>query len=320
MKVLITSAGRRTSLLQAFKRAVEPRGGQVLAGDIDALAPALYLADEAVRLPRIHDEGYIPALLDLVERRGIRLIVPTVDTELAKLAAARGEFAARGCEALISDPELIEVSGDKWLTVARFAARGIRVPRSWLPGAESGELPEKLFLKPRDGSASLHTYAVDRDALEKVLPRVPNAIIQERIEAQEITIDALLDLRGRPLHYVPRTRIRTLAGESIQGVTIDDETVGPWLREVLDAVAAFGGRGPVTLQAFLTEGGPTLSEVNPRFGGGFPLAAAAGGDYPEWLLRMLEGKSVSPRFGDYQRGLYMTRTATEIFTTEPKWA
>jgi carbamoyl-phosphate synthase large subunit len=319
MKVLITSAGRRTSLLQAFKRAVEPRGGRVLAGDIDPLAPALYLADEAVRLPRIRDEAYVPALLDLVERRGIRLVVPTVDTELAKLAGARSGFAARGCEALISDPELIEISGDKWLTVARFAARGIRVPRSWLPDALD-DLPDRLFLKPRDGSASLHTYAVERDSLENVLPRVPNAIIQERIEAQEITIDALLDLQGRPLHYVPRTRIRTLAGESIQGVTIDDETLGPWLREVLDAVAAFGGRGPVTLQAFLTDGTPTLSEVNPRFGGGFPLAAAAGGDYPEWLLRMLEGKTVSPRFGDYQRGLYMTRTSTEIFTTEPKWA
>jgi len=83
--------------------------------------------------------------------------------------------------------------------------------------------------------------------------------------------------------------------------------------------ARLGARGPITLQAFLTARGPVLIEDNPRFGGGFPLAYAAGGHYPEWLLALLAGERIEPRLGAYQKGLYMTRYNVEYFTTEPLW-
>jgi carbamoyl-phosphate synthase large subunit len=148
---------------------------------------------------------------------------------------------------------------------------------------------------------------------------VPHPIIQEEIVAPEVTIDALLDLSGRPIHYVPRLRIRALAGESIQGVTIADDELRAWILSVLNVVSSLGGRGPVTLQAFLTPEGPVFSEINPRFGGGFPLTLQAGGRYPEWILTMLEGGELATRIGEYQRDLYMTRSYTEIFTEEPLW-
>ena len=191
---------------------------------------------------------------------------------------------------------------------------------SWLPDHyNADELPEHLFVKPRDGSASRDIYSVPTGELERYLPRVPNAIIQEELSGPEITIDALLDLSGKPLHYVPRRRIRTLAGESIQGVTLPDDDLRDWLIHVLHTISDLGARGAVTLQAFLSERGPVLTEVNPRFGGGFPLAYAAGGKYPDWLMAMLRGEEVPERFGEYQVGLYMTRYNTEYFTAEPLW-
>ena len=82
---------------------------------------------------------------------------------------------------------------------------------------------------------------------------VPDPIVQEVLTGPEITIDALLDLEGRPLHYVPRRRIRTLGGESIQGVTLDhDPALEPWIVRVLERSAEMGAAGPLTLQAFLT--------------------------------------------------------------------
>ncbi|MCL6472824.1 MAG: ATP-grasp domain-containing protein [Firmicutes bacterium] len=323
MNVLLTSAGRRTSLLEAFKEAVYQRGGKVFAGDIDGLAPSLYLADQGFKLPKAKSPEYIPCLLELIEKHKIRLIVPTIDTELPALSAASAEFKKRGCTALVSSEELVAISGDKWRSVKTFGERGLRVPRSWLPEEIAPEnqtnLPESLFIKPRDGSASQNTYRVSRSSLTSLLTQVPNPIIQEDIDSPEITIDALLDLNGRIIHFVPRLRIRTLAGESIQGVTIADTKIRSWLIQALDVIASLGGRGPITLQAFLTEGGPTISEVNPRFGGGFPLTLAAGGNYPEWILEMLEGKDVSPRLGEYKKGLYMTRYYVEIFKEEPLW-
>ena len=130
---------------------------------------------------------------------------------------------------------------------------GIATPASWVPSElTAATLPSRLFIKPRDGSASLHIYCVDRDHLPDFLPLVPNPMIQEVLQGTEITIDALIDFEGALLHYVPRVRLRTMAGESIQGRTISDSEIRDWLIECLDIAARMGARGPITLQAFLT--------------------------------------------------------------------
>jgi carbamoyl-phosphate synthase large subunit len=160
MNVMVTSAGRRTTLLRAFLEATHRRGGKVCAGDIDGLAPALYLADQAIGLRPVRDPEFIAHLLGVVEKQGIRLLVPTIDSELRVLAESAPAFARLGCQALISAPELVRVASDKWETARVFGERGIRVPRSWLPEmVADAELPASLFLKPRDGSASLHPCA-----------------------------------------------------------------------------------------------------------------------------------------------------------------
>jgi carbamoyl-phosphate synthase large subunit len=203
---------------------------------------------------------------------------------------------------------------------ARFAQRGIATPAGWLPPVPAGiELPRRLFIKPRDGSASANIYSVDRENLDQILPLVPNAIIQEELQGAEITIDALIDFSGTPLHYVPRVRLRTLAGESIQGRTISDRDISLWLAECLTVAAQMGARGAITLQAFLTPNGPVLTEINPRFGGGFPLGHAAGAHYPEWILQLLEKKTLQPRLGDYTPNVYMTRYYREHFFTALLW-
>lgn len=322
MNVLLTSAGRRTSLLQAIREAVSPLGGQVIGADLDPLAPALYLADVAEQVPRVTDAAYIPRLLDIVARYQVRLLVPTIDTELQVLAEAQGRFADQGCRVHISSPEFVQITGDKWLTMQAFAEHGITVPPSWLPEnlPAPATLPERLFLKPRDGSASMHTYSIHRDELHKTLTRVPNAIIQKEMHGPEITIDAFIAQDGRPIHFVPRRRIRTLGGESIQGVTLgSNDHLGEWLTRVLNVAGSLGSRGAITLQAFDTAEGYFLSEINPRFGGGYPLGYAAGGRYPQWLLEEIHGRTVESRLGEYRVGLYMTRTNTEIFTETPKW-
>ncbi len=318
MNVLITSAGRRVSLLRSFQGATASRGALTLAGDRDPEAPALHLADRAFVLPPIDDPSYLDSLLDIVKQWAVRLLVPTIDTELSFLARNAPAFENIGCTPLISSEELVAISGDKWLTVSTFSRLGFRVPRSWLPDAiEPSALPQDLFVRPRGGSASLNAFRIDRDDLEIRLPEIESPIIQQYIGDPEMTIDALIDFNGNPVHYVPRLRIRTLAGESIQGVTLSDENIGEWVQELLQAVARMGGRGAMTLQAFLAPEGPIFSEINPRFGGGFPLAQEAGGHYPEWILQLLEGKSIPARIGEYEEGVSMTRYFSEEFTRRP---
>jgi carbamoyl-phosphate synthase large subunit len=215
---------------------------------------------------------------------------------------------------------VVNICGDKWLTFEFLSKKGIATPQSWLPeNLDVASLPDKLVVKPRDGSASLHVHKIFKEMVNTVLGIVPKPIIQEEVQGQEITIDALLDLNGDPVHYVPRRRLKTVGGESIEGVVISDDNIRDWLLYALRAIGEAGGKGPITLQAFLTDAGPVLTEINPRFGGGFPLTNAAGGCYPQWLVHSLAGMNPSLQIGDYKVGLYMTRYYVEHFIEVPVW-
>lgn len=319
MNILITSAGRRTSLVGAFKQAVAPLGGSVFTADMDGLAAAHFAGDGGLRVPPALDTSYIPTLLAHVEQHQIGLLVPTIDTELATLAASRSEFAALGCLAVVSKPRLIDVTADKLATSKVFGGAGFTTPTTWRSDAVPADPPSALICKPRRGSASEGVVRCAANELPRVCPPSSDMVVQEFVRGDEITVDALLDLAGRPLHCVPRIRLRTIGGESVQGVTVASDHLRDWLVRLLEFVGSSGGVGPVTVQAILTDSEPSLIEVNPRFGGGFPLALAAGASYPEWLIELASGREVDPGMFSYQTELYMTRSYSEEFTRRPIW-
>jgi carbamoyl-phosphate synthase large subunit len=319
--VLVTAAGRRTTLVHAFVEAAHARGGHVVTSDVDPLAPTLAMADAAVPAPHTGDPGYIEALLDIVDDHAIGLVVPTIDPDLQALAPEHAAFRERGCRLIVSSAGFVSLVLDKFETTRVFAAEGITVPRTWLPPTGPGSgLPERVFVKPRRGSASKDTYEVPVESLTHVLALVEDPVVQEVLVGPEISIDALLSLDGTPLHYVPRSRIRAVGGESVQGMTLHVEPgLSSWIEQVLTVCQRLGAVGPLTIQAFLTDDGPVLTEINARFGGGFPLALQAGAQYPAWILDMMSGATIEPSFGAYEAGLYMTRYNVERFVRQPAW-
>jgi carbamoyl-phosphate synthase large subunit len=318
VNVLVSSSGRRTGLVTAFRSAVAPSGGRVLTADVDPLAPTHFVGDFAVRVPPVTDPGYADFLLGLVADHDVGLLVPTIDPELPVLAAARDRFAAAGCLAVVSSPGLVDACADKLHLATRLADTGLAYPDTWAGDELPAILPAAVVCKPRRGSASKGLQILTGEEATR-LRLGPDVVVQPLIPGPEITVDALFDLAGRPVHAVPRRRLRTLAGESIQGVTIDHEPIREWLVGLLALIGSWGASGPVTIQAILAENAPVLIEVNPRFGGGFPLGHAAGARYPEWLVEFAAGTPVAVGLFDYTVGLHMTRSFQEIFTARPAW-
>ena len=74
------------------------------------------------------------------------------------------------------------------------------------------------------------------------------------------------------------------------------------------------GPGIITLQLFLTDDDNVkFIEINPRFGGGVPLAVKAGANFPKWILQELLSRKVNIRFDGFKDNLIMLRYDGEVW-------
>ena len=307
--VLFTCAGQRVDIVDAFGRA----GATTVAADVNPLAPALYRADRQALVPRIDDEEYIPALRALVDEHDVRLIVPLTDLDQVILAAAREEL---GALVLLPDEETVERLADKYLAHLLFEERGIASPPTWLPNGVPDDASFPLLVKARSGFGSRHIYrADDRVQLGFFLGYTPvDSIVQACLGGEEFSIDVFCDLEGRCLNAIPRTMIESKGGESIKGMTIRDEQLIELARDVAEKLQLVG---PANIQCFREQDGSHyVTDINPRFGGGFPLPLAAGGRYPELALALARGERPEPRLGDFREGIVMTRFFSNLSLTQ----
>ncbi len=306
--VLFTCAGRRVDMVSAFARA----GATTIAVDTSPLAPTLYHADLHVLAPRIDDPAYIPTLRELVEEHDVRLIVPLTDLDQLLLARSRDELGTR---VLLPDAEVVERVNDKYLAHEFFEANGVQSPASWLPGALPDDLDFPVLVKARLGFGSQHIYrAEDRKHLDFFLQYTSaDSFVQRCCRGEEFSIDIFCDFEGRCLSAIPRTMIESRGGESIKGMTIKDWDLIKYGAHVAETLRL---AGPATIQCFReADGRHEVTDVNPRFGGAFPLPLAAGGRYPELAIALANGERPEPRLGEFKEGVTMTRFLSHLCLT-----
>ena len=153
----------------------------------------------------------------------------------------------------------------------------------------------------------------DPDELAWALRRVPEPIVQTRIEGSEFTVDALVDRDGRLAGAVPRWRTETKAGISTKGTTFRNDRV---VLGVATLTHVLGLTGPCNVQGFVaSDGTPWFVEVNPRFSGGLPLSLAAGADLVGEYLHGMFGHPLRPERLRYRSGVSMLRYFAEVIET-----
>ena len=309
MNILLSSAGRRVALTESFRHALRGRG-RVLATDADPTAPALYAADKGILVPRVDDVGYVPALLDICRTEGVSAVIPLIDTELPGLARAHDEFRRVGTQVLLAGPDSVETCFDKLQTASLFERLEIPAPGTASQDARPYPLP--AVVKPRRGSAGKGVNIARTAAeVDYWLAATPDALIQELLVGPEVTTDVLCDLEGRPLLAVQRERLKTRGGEVERGVTVCHPKITEY---ALRAAEALRPAGAINIQCFLTKRGPLFTEINPRFGGGYPLAHAAGAAFPERIVAMLV-QGPQPSLPAPRVGVVMMRFDQAVFRT-----
>ncbi len=311
MNVLILSAGTRNKVVEYFKKELEGRG-RVIATDCSNLAPAVYEADAFYLVPRITAPDYLDVVLDICKKEKITGVLSLIDPELSLLAKERERFLAVGTTPILSDYDLVETCFDKYRMYELLQKMQIPTGRCYLEkeafyrAVEQGEISYPVFVKPVRGSASLHINRVESSRQIEVLYGLhEDLMIQEYMDGQEYGADVYIDMiSGKCTSIFVKKKIKMRAGETDKAVSVRDEKLFELIRNFVETC---GFRGVIDIDLFEIEGRYYISEVNPRFGGGYPHAHACGVNIPAAILRNLDGLENEAGIGDYAENVCMMK-------------
>lgn len=318
MNVLILSCGTRCRLVEFFKRAVSLSSrGRVICVDFSKYAPALYFADAYSLVPPYADASYVDALLEICRKEDVRGILPLQEDELEIVAANINKFSQVGATVVVSGLEALKICRDKFLMMQYLEQAGVNVIRSFKgrhavrKALLQGALKLPVFVKPTRGCGSIGACRVDDMVLLEYLlgNKGDELVVQNYESGSEFGVDAYVDLITKELVacFIKR-KIRMRAGETEKSISVINDQIG---NLVCRAVQSLNLVGPIDIDIFERSGRFYISEINPRFGGGYPHAWHCGVDFPAMMVRNLSGMSNPRELFHYCEGVVMMKYPAE---------
>jgi carbamoyl-phosphate synthase large subunit len=313
--ILVTSAGRRVSLVKAFKKELKkycPNGKLFVVDQDPELSAAAQVSDKYFKVCNVNNSEYIDDLISICIYNAIGLIIPTIDFELLKLSENINRFEEYNIQVVVSNPEWIDRFSSKIKTKKFFEDIGIPVFSVYTK--QNYKFP--LFIKPISGSSSKENYIInsEKDFTKNHFTNDELAFFEyiDPNQFDEYTCDLYFNKKGLLTCTISRIRISIRGGEISKGRTIKNN-----LKRIIESKFNYfeGLRGPITVQFFMNKQDESVIgiEVNPRFGGGFPLSYEAGGNYPKWIIEEYLFNKQLDYFDDWEENLLMLRYDKAIF-------
>lgn len=312
--ILITSVGRRVSLVKAFKHELAKiyPGGSVFVTDCDpSLSAGAQVADKVFETTTVNKSGYINNLITICLENNIGLLIPTIDSELKILAKNKSLFENNGIDLVLSNESFVNICDNKLITQQFFKTLNVDTAKCY----DKNDFKTPIYIKPVHGSSSVDNYIIkNQDQISKYHLKNDFLHFFEYLDHDlydEYSCDLYYDKKGVLKCAIPRIRIETRGGEVTKGLTKKD-----YVKKFVDLHFSKleGARGCITLQVFYNKKENILKgiEINARFGGGFPLSYLAGGNYPKWIIEEYFLNKEITYYNDWEEDLLMLRYDDEI--------
>lgn len=307
MNILICSVGRRVKLIEYFKSELRKINGKVIAVDCDPTAAALYCADFYEVVPRIDHPEYIDNIRNICKKYKISSLISLIDPELPLLASVKEEFDKENIHVIVSDKNIIDVCFDKYSTFTFLQENEMPSVQTYIDvemviqDLNNGKISFPLIVKPRKGSASIGINKVETvEELSLFQNQSKDIIFQPFIEGEEFGIDCYIDLiTNETTNIFIKRKITMRAGETDKSIAIKDFALKELINKLMHTLKPVG---PIDIDCFKTRDGYIISEVNPRFGGGYIHAHEMGQNFVENIINNLLGQPNRINDGNYKEG------------------
>ncbi len=308
--ILIVPGGSGMAVA-AIKSLKQDKTMRIISVDVDKLAAGLYLSHRGYLVPDFQNEKFVLAIEKIIKKEKINLIIPSLDTILLDFSKLKSFFKERGADVLVSEPETIEITRDKWKTYNKLKDI-IPFPKSFIK-KEDVDIKFPLFIKPREGSGSKNAYKVNsKEELDFFYERIKNPIIQEYLSKKEYTADCLADKNNKLLFIICRERIETKAGISSKGRIVRNKKIEDMAAKISENMKFYG---PFFFQVKEDKDGvPKLTEINARISGTMSFSSFSGPNIHVLAAKMSRGEKIKKTRIKY--GMYVTRYLEDIYLTE----
>ena len=323
MNVLLTSVGRRSYLVDYFKKALNGNG-LVIGANSDIDTSAMQVVDKAFEVPNVNSDNYILTLLDICKSENISLVVSLFDIDLPYLAKSKDKFDELGTCLVVSDKEVIDIANDKWSTYNFLIKNKLPTPQtyksllSFKDAVAKKEIGFPVVIKPRWGMGSLSVYkaenmedvtffitycqrAIQSSYLNILSTQLDESVlVQQYITGKEFGVDVFNDLNSKRLVTVAKEKIAMRSGETDAAIVVDNPLIQSIANNLGDKL---GHIGNLDIDILLDDlGNPYILEFNARFGGGYPFSHLAGVDFPSLLIQMAQGVDLDECLLKYKVG------------------
>jgi len=130
-------------------------------------------------------------------------------------------------------------------------------------------------------------------------------MIQEYMDGIEYGADCYIDMiSNEPVAIFMKEKIKMRAGETDKSVSMKDDKLFELIKRFIN-IAGF--KGIIDIDIFKVNGEYYISEVNPRFGGGYPHGYECGVNIPKMIIENIIGNENEDIIGDYEEEIYMMK-------------
>jgi carbamoyl-phosphate synthase large subunit len=307
--ILVTGSGGDIGYSIGKLLLKERLASHVIGSDVRAIHAGISLFHHCITLPSAHEPRYVEVLATATDQLGIDIVIPTSEPELRRLLSEGLPTKIGNASVLTANSRAVAVGLDKYKTNAVLGAAGIPVP--WTVPVSEGDPPDlPCILKPRRGSGSISVVLVEslNDARFFAKGREDH-VWQQFLPGEEFTCGLFRSSTGEVRTLSLRRKLRgDVTGEA---EVVADLSIEVLLRRVASALDLVGS---INVQLRLTEDGPFVFEINPRFSSTVLFRHLLGFKDVLWCLEDLSG--VVSQYIPPQRGTRIFRVFDEVVLTE----
>lgn len=260
----------------------------LIGTDISTRHPGSLVFDVCESVMRADNPDFFIGLQNVVEKYSVDIIIPTSDAEIGAFTKNGHIREFADASVVLPNKKAIEVGLDKLSTADFLKDHELPYPWTKLVNTEPAELP--CIVKPRSSQGSKDVFVVEEQFVKYYRKKYPKSVWQELLlpADQEYTC-GLYRSQGREIRTIVFRR-SLQGGFTGSGEVVAINAIETLLKDIALKLDLYGS---INVQLRLTDQGPKIFEINPRFSSTTMFRHLLGFEDVVWSIEEVCGKNLS---------------------------